>query len=211
MTQPKRILVAEDETLMRQTIQLFLEEKGYQVTAVADGQACMQELTKGPRPDALLLDVLMPQLGGLEVLERVRQTPDFGDLPTALLTAANQADVVRTALRLGVTDYVIKPFTKEALQGRVRDLTFKMTPEDLRAILPNLRQPDLTLFRAPGLAGLDANTLSIYPAIYEEQSLCVAMRAGIAPKVLTRESDLALVNAVQVFVKRMQVWRRMTM
>ena len=114
-----RILVVDDEPSVRDALDRALRMDGYKVQLAADGREALDALAAAP-PDAVVLDVLMPQLGGIEVCRRLR---DAGDrTPVLMLTARDRvADRVR-GLDAGADDYLVKPFALEELRARLRAL-----------------------------------------------------------------------------------------
>ena len=114
-----RILVADDDADIRELVQLKLESAGHEVVVAVDGEAALASL-RAARPDLALLDVMMPGRSGLEVLDAVRADPALADLPVVLLTARAHAADVEAAIRSGVDDYVVKPFSPRDLAVRVQ-------------------------------------------------------------------------------------------
>ncbi|MGH2995760.1 MAG: response regulator transcription factor [Gaiellaceae bacterium] len=115
------ILVVDDERSVREALRRALELEGYEVELAADGQEALQRLDEGDfEPDAVVLDVLMPGIDGLEVCRRLRRAGSR--LPVLMLTArAEVADRV-AGLDAGADDYIVKPFALEELFARLRAL-----------------------------------------------------------------------------------------
>jgi two-component system response regulator MtrA len=111
------VLVVEDDSSVRETVTLVLERSGFEVTAVADGQAAVAEASRFGAHDLMLLDLMLPRLSGLDVCREIRRS---SSLPIVMLTArADTADVV-AGFELGADDYVTKPFEPIELAARVR-------------------------------------------------------------------------------------------
>jgi len=105
----KRVLVTDDEAPLRELVRGVLEEEGYEVITAPDGQTCLFEVVSR-HPDLLVLDVMMPGMTGLEVLQVLRQRPRTKDLPVVMLTSlASDVDVLRGWLT-GADCYLTKPF-----------------------------------------------------------------------------------------------------
>ena len=114
-----RVLVAEDKVRMAMLLQRSLQREGYLVSIVHDGEAALAAIGRH-RPDAIVMDVMMPKLDGYEVLARMRGMQV--KVPTILLTARDtNGDVVR-GLDLGADDYLTKPFDLAVLLARLRAL-----------------------------------------------------------------------------------------
>jgi two-component system, OmpR family, response regulator MprA len=114
-----RILVVDDDRAVRESLRRSLEFNGYQVELASDGQAALESVTSA-RPDAMVLDVMMPRLDGLEVCRRLRGTGD--DLPILVLTARDLVSDRVAGLDAGADDYLPKPFALEELLARLRAL-----------------------------------------------------------------------------------------
>jgi len=132
-----RILVVDDEPSVRDALDRALRMDGYKVQLAADGRAALDALADQP-PDAIVLDVLMPEPNGLEVCRRLRAAGDH--TPVLMLTARDAVPDRVAGLDAGADDYLVKPFALEELGARLRAL--------LRRTSPNtelLRHADLVL------------------------------------------------------------------
>ena len=112
----RRILVVDDEERMVRFIRLNLEHDGFQVSEAFNGRQAVQRL-RDVNPDLILLDVMMPDLDGFEVLEMVRE---ISSVPVIMLTAKGEEDDRVRGLEKGADDYVTKPFSPRELVSRVR-------------------------------------------------------------------------------------------
>ena len=110
------LLVVDDEAGILRLIKLELSAQGFRVITACGGEEALR-LAEEQRPDAVVLDIMMPEMTGLEVMRRLRERTS---IPVLLLTAKdNDADKVR-GLELGADDYLVKPFSPEELSARVR-------------------------------------------------------------------------------------------
>jgi DNA-binding response OmpR family regulator len=117
-----RILVADDEPHIRRILATFLEASGFMVDQADDGAVAL-EILSGTQPcDIALLDIMMPERTGLEVLETVRRLPHREGLPILILTAKGQDADRETAFRLGADDFLTKPFSPKKLLARIHEL-----------------------------------------------------------------------------------------
>jgi len=112
----KHILVADDEARIREVVQYALEKDGYRVTAVADGRAALETIASGG-VDLVVLDVMMPEVDGLDVCRRVRAS---SRTPILFLSARSEEVDRIVGLELGGDDYLVKPFSPRELVARVR-------------------------------------------------------------------------------------------
>ncbi|MBW3665609.1 MAG: response regulator transcription factor [Actinobacteria bacterium] len=111
-----RVLVVDDEPIVREVLARYLTKEGFAVEAVADGESALEAVQR-ERPDLILLDLMLPQIDGLEVFRRLR-TPDA---PAVIMLTAKGAEVDRiVGLELGADDYVVKPFSPAEVVARVR-------------------------------------------------------------------------------------------
>jgi two-component system response regulator MprA len=122
-----RILVVDDERAVRDSLRRALTLEGYDVDLAADGDEALARLQSHEvNPDAVVLDVLMPGLDGLEVCRRLRATGSR--VPVLMLTARDQVEDRVAGLDAGADDYVVKPFALEELFARVRALLRRSGP-----------------------------------------------------------------------------------
>jgi two-component system response regulator MprA len=117
-----KILVVDDERAVRESLRRALELEGYEIELAADGLEALHRLeTDGEaQPDAVILDVLMPAVDGLEVCRRLRRSGNR--VPVLMLTARDEVENRVAGLDAGADDYVTKPFALEELVARVRAL-----------------------------------------------------------------------------------------
>jgi two-component system response regulator MprA len=134
-----RLLVVDDDAPVREALELVLGLDGFDVSTAANGREAMRTLSTG-RPDAVILDVLMPELDGLEVCRRMRATGDR--TPVLMLTARAEVSERVAGLEAGADDYLVKPFAREELIARLRALLRRTGWEGERDLL---RYEDLEL------------------------------------------------------------------
>jgi two-component system response regulator MprA len=115
-----KILVVDDERAVRESLRRALELEGYEIELADDGLGALAALEAGGEPDAMILDVLMPGLDGLEVARRLRR--EGSRVPILMLTARVEVDDRVAGLDAGADDYVTKPFALDELLARVRAL-----------------------------------------------------------------------------------------
>jgi two-component system, OmpR family, response regulator MprA len=134
-----RILVVDDEPAVRQAVERALRLDGHEVSLAAHGGEALDELDTRP-PDAVVLDVLMPRIDGLELCRRMRASGDR--TPVLMLTARDAVSDRVAGLDAGADDYLVKPFALEELLARVRALLRRASPDTGQA---PLRYGDLAL------------------------------------------------------------------
>jgi two-component system alkaline phosphatase synthesis response regulator PhoP/two-component system response regulator VicR len=127
---PKKILVVDDERPIVRLVQVNLEHAGYEVVAAYDGKEALEKVEQA-KPDLIILDVMMPQMDGFEVMQRLQANPKTRDIPVIMLTAkAQDADVFR-GWQSGVTLYLTKPFSPFELISFVRRIFRSLEEEEV--------------------------------------------------------------------------------
>ncbi|CAM3783121.1 response regulator transcription factor [Mesobacillus thioparans] len=117
----KRILLAEDEEILRMLIMDTLEEEDYQVVEACDGQEALSFLKNG-KYDLIVLDYMMPVYSGLEIIVKIRQNGINKDVPIMMLSAKSQLSEQEQVMAAGADYFMAKPFSPLELLGKVRDI-----------------------------------------------------------------------------------------
>lgn len=135
------ILIADDGRVMRTVLSRKLTEKGYAVSESDGGEKALEMIEAGDY-DLLILDIIMPDLGGLEVLQRLRAKQSPTDLPVIMATANDESEDIVRAFELGANDYVTKPINFPVLLARIdTHLRLKRATEELRRELEQRSAP----------------------------------------------------------------------
>ena len=113
------VLVADDDSDIRDLVAFKLGQAGYTVLSVGDGLAAL-EAARTHQPDLVVLDLMMPGLSGLDVCAQLRRSPQTASLPVIMLTAKAQEQDVTAGFATGADDYVVKPFSPRELVSRVQ-------------------------------------------------------------------------------------------
>jgi CheY-like chemotaxis protein len=115
----KRILLAEDDRVLRKAAEVTLKRHGFSVLTAADGEAAL-EMARAEAPDLVLLDLIMPKLQGFEVLRRLKQDPATERIPVIVLSNLGQPSDVQAAMEAGAVGYFVKAdLSLQALAQRV--------------------------------------------------------------------------------------------
>jgi two-component system response regulator MprA len=120
-----KILVVDDERAVRESLRRALELEGYEIDLAEGGEEALRRLASNAEPDAMILDVLMPGVDGLEVCRRLRS--DGSRLPVLMLTARVEVEDRVEGLDAGADDYLTKPFALDELKARLRALLRRVT------------------------------------------------------------------------------------
>ena len=126
-TETQRVLVVDDDRAVRESLRRSLEFNGYAVTLAGDGAEALASIAGSP-PDALVIDVMMPRLDGIETTRALRTAGN--DLPILVLTARDSVGDRVEGLDAGADDYLTKPFALEELLARLRALLRRVHPEN---------------------------------------------------------------------------------
>jgi two-component system OmpR family response regulator len=124
---PKHILVVDDEARIREVVTYALRKEGYAVSEAADGRAAIAKAAEGA-VDLLVLDVMLPEIDGLEVCRRIRGAQSTARTPILFLSARSEEVDRVVGLELGGDDYLVKPFSPRELVARVRALFRRVEP-----------------------------------------------------------------------------------
>ena len=126
-TSGSKILVADDDRVVRRIVVTKLSGLGYDVTNVEDGQEALDLLEEGQVPNLLITDNRMPRMNGLQLVRALRQSlnPDLATLPIIMLTSRQGEQDIIEGLEAGLDDYVIKPFSPDELAARVRTVLWR--------------------------------------------------------------------------------------
>lgn len=116
-----RVLVVDDDEVIRQLIAVNLQLEGFEVATAVDGQDCLERVAE-VRPDVITLDVMMPRLDGWVTAVRLREDPETAHIRVVMITARAQEHDVRRGHEIGVDAYVTKPFDPNQLIQTVRKL-----------------------------------------------------------------------------------------
>jgi CheY-like chemotaxis protein len=112
------VLVVDDDAFQRKLVDKILEGENYYMVFAASGIEALNALRK-TQPDLILMDIMMPDMDGMEVTRMVKAMPQFVDVPVIMVTARNEKNTVTASLRSGATDFIVKPFVRETLIAKV--------------------------------------------------------------------------------------------
>ncbi|MBU1206696.1 MAG: response regulator transcription factor [Proteobacteria bacterium] len=121
----KKIFIIEDEKDIRDLLEYYLKREGYEVQSAKDGDLGLQRIRK-ERFDLILLDLMLPQMDGLEVCRIIRSSPQTANLPIVMLTAKGEEADRIVGLEIGADDYITKPFSPREVVARIKALFRRM-------------------------------------------------------------------------------------
>jgi DNA-binding response OmpR family regulator len=135
------ILIVEDETSIASFVSLYLKNAGYDVRAVTTGSAALTQIA-AEQPALIILDLMLPDIDGIEICRRVRKT---SDVPILMLTARDEDVDKIIGLEVGADDYLTKPFNPRELVARVKSVLRRAAPERRRDVEEELHHGDLSI------------------------------------------------------------------
>jgi two-component system response regulator AtoC len=200
MAAQEKILVVDDEPSIRKYLQTLLEVDGFEVEAVSSGKEAIAKVNGGDRPDFIILDVLMPELSGLETLKELMQIDR--SLNVIMLSCSNEVGTVVEAIRIGAHDYLTKPFEKSELDAAMlKSRQKKQLATENRALRDYCDQvtEDLSFLAAsPQMVRIRQQILQIAPV---DVPVFVCGESGVGKEVVARMIHLRSKRRNQPFVK----------
>jgi two-component system chemotaxis response regulator CheY len=119
----KTVLVVDDSSTIRSEVSIALKEAGFDVIAAVDGIDALAQLKAATAVVAVIADINMPRMDGLEMLERIKADPKYAALPVVMLTTEGQPDLVQRAKAAGAKGWLVKPFRRDLLLSVVKKVT----------------------------------------------------------------------------------------
>jgi CheY-like chemotaxis protein len=115
------VLVVDDDNFQQTIVAKILEPLNYRVLYAESGVAAL-ELLRNVRPDLVLMDLMMPNVNGIETTRRLKAMPAFANLPVMMMTGKSEGDIVIESLQAGVIDFVVKPVDRDTLISKVAQI-----------------------------------------------------------------------------------------
>jgi len=200
MADKEKILVVDDEPSIRKVLQTLLEVDGHKVETVASGKEALERVGSGDRPDMIILDVLMPELDGIETLRQLMQLDRT--LSVIMLSCSNEVTTVVEAIRLGAMDYLTKPFEKPELDAAFlkckQKQQLRSENESLREYCEALTEDISFLAASPQMLKIRQQILQIAPV---DVPVFISGESGVGKEVVSRMIHLRSTRRQQAFVK----------
>jgi two-component system alkaline phosphatase synthesis response regulator PhoP len=118
----KKIMVVDDDIALTKTIKFMLEDSNnYNVISANSGFECLQKLKNNDIPDLILLDIMMPEMNGWQVLEKIKENDNWKNIPIIILTARTD-DLAKNASNFLADDFIEKPYTDKILKGHIQKI-----------------------------------------------------------------------------------------
>src|ERR1700739_1923359 len=200
MSNEENILVVDDEPSIRKYLQTLLEVDGFDVETVSSGREAIAKVNGGDRPDFIILDVLMPELNGIETLKELMQADRT--LNVIMLSCSNEVGTVVEAIRIGAHDYLTKPFEKTELDAAMLKSRQKkeLTTENqaLRDYCDQVTEDLSFLAASPQMVRIRQQILQIAPV---DVPVFICGESGVGKEVVSRMIHLRSKRRTQPFVK----------
>src|ERR1700675_4186219 len=200
MAAKEKILVVDDEPSIRKYLQTLLEVDGYDVETVSSGREAIAKVSGGERPDFIILDVLMPELNGIDTLKELMQADR--SLNVIMLSCSNEVGTVVEAIRIGAHDYLTKPFEKTELDAAMLKSRQKkaLTTENqaLRDYCDQVTEDLSFLAASPQMVRIRQQILQIAPV---DVPVFICGESGVGKEVVARMIHLRSKRRNQAFVK----------
>jgi two-component system, NtrC family, response regulator AtoC len=200
MADKEKILVVDDEPSIRKVLQTLLEVDGYKVDTVASGKEALERVGSGDRPNLIILDVLMPELDGIETLRQLMQIDRT--LSVIMLSCSNEVTTVVEAIRIGAMDYLTKPFEKPELEAAFlkckQKQQLRSENESLREYCEALTEDISFLAASPQMLKIRQQILQIAPV---DVPVFISGESGVGKEVVSRMIHLRSTRRQQAFVK----------
>lgn len=116
-----RILVVEDEESLLKLESILLSSKGYSVTGVMDGKSALEEVNAN-KPDLVILDIMLPEMDGFEVCQKIKENPETRHIPVVMLTAKKNSQDFARGRQVGSDAYITKPFKSSKVLDTIQEL-----------------------------------------------------------------------------------------
>jgi two-component system response regulator AtoC len=200
MDEKEKILVVDDEPSIRKYLQTLLEVDGFEVNAVPSGKEALERVGSGEKPDFVILDVLMPEMDGLETLRQLMKVDR--SLNVIMLSCSNEVGTVVDAIRLGALDYLTKPFEKPELDAALlkcrQKQQLRSENQALREYCEQLTEDLSFLAASPQMLKIRQQILQIAPV---DVPVFISGESGVGKEVVARMIHLRSTRRQQPFVK----------
>ncbi len=118
-TKQKKILIIEDNNITIKIIEHFLKNENYSVDVAQDGEVGLRKISED-KPDLILLDIMIPTLSGIQLLEKLKENTQFSQIPIIIISSLSQDEDVLKGLEKGAVDYIPKPFSPQILIAKIK-------------------------------------------------------------------------------------------
>lgn len=203
----RKVLAVDDEEEILRLYNTFLKFNGYDIHTVENAEACIDYLMQ-EQVDIILLDVNMPGIDGLRLLEMIRAQPKCKETPIIMISARGDESTVKKAAQIGCDNFIVKPFSLNELVQRIEGELFELNIEQVKQLLDEIRNVRTRLIRESGLQDFRILEWDPYYILKDQKDLCVMVPRGVRPNSLSRLSEDELKRRIVVFYKHPIRWKR---
>ena len=198
MSESLSILIVDDDSSNLEYLSALVEALGYTAETASSGREALQRLAQPPRPDLVVVDVVMPELDGVETLRRYRA--GGGKAPVVMCSALDESETVVKAMRSGATDYITKPFNPEELREILERAAGQSGKAQEGTVAPTASRGGgrTTLGTAPSMRAIDELIDRIADA---DVPVLITGESGVGKDVVAREIHARSSRAGRVFIK----------
>lgn len=122
LTNGSTVMIIEDDASILKLLE-FILKKDYKLILAENGKIAYDKIKSGEKPDFILSDIMMPELNGLELKEKLNLDPELKEIPFIFLTALNEANAKEEMINLGATGYLVKPIKPSDLKDKIRNIS----------------------------------------------------------------------------------------
>jgi DNA-binding response OmpR family regulator len=201
-----KILLVEDHAELRGLMSEYLKKHGYEVLTADDGWTALHSL-KDQEPDLVVLDIGLPRLDGLRLLELVAQFNLKRGTEFLLLTGQREKKLVLRAIKLGACDYLTKPFELSELTRRIELYLRLLSPEEVKAVVLSLESPTTDTEGLSQISEVATGDWLAYRTNHEGRSFCVLLPKKKTPKQIKATPEERLLKEIRVYESLDSTWK----
>jgi DNA-binding response OmpR family regulator len=202
----RKILITDDDNGICLMIQRLLELKGFSVIIAADGAECLRQADEH-KPDLILLDMGMPQVGGMSALANLKDNPALSHIPVIVVTGDISSEKTQHAAKLGADDYLMKPFKSDELLARIAKHLVRMDYTGLKGALLDAGIPDRGLSQLASHAGDKA--WDVYVTEFRDVAIRILAPRGFDPKTIRNLPEETAFDKLVVLANMGFSWKRL--
>jgi CheY-like chemotaxis protein len=204
----KRIVAVDDEEEILRLYQAFLQSRDFEVITCRSANDCLAYL-RANTADLALLDIDMPGITGIRLLEMIRLNAMLDEMRVVMVTAKRDEETVRTAVKLGCDGFLVKPFSLKDFAARVTLELFSLGDSEVREILSKgMSSMRGTIMRETGMGEYNSADWDAYPLKWGEVRICVLLPRGVRPTHFQKAPMDEAKRHIVVLYKHPLRWKR---
>lgn len=205
----KQALIVDDDEMSRDLLSTQLEAVGFQSSCAVDGEKGLAVIRGGRQFDIVFIDLVLPKLNGLALLKAVRDMHELVHyVPIFMMTGSGDKNVVAKAVGLGVTDFLIKPWSASDLSQK---LVSAMAPllvfAEIKSVISRLHVEEKDMFNSPGLSQFMPREYRAFAVTLTKDRYCFVVKKGIRVSEISGMSQSEASKWLTVFIRRKNKWQ----